>query len=113
MNDVGRLEGAVPPAHPPEDKLDTDFAVEGMTCAACAARIEKVLNRLPGVAASVNFAAEKARVRYPAASVDPERLIAAVRKAGYDAHRIESPDRSADKARRAESYRQERLRFAV
>ncbi|HEX6796027.1 MAG TPA: heavy metal-associated domain-containing protein, partial [Casimicrobiaceae bacterium] len=41
-----------------------DLALEGMTCAACAARIEKTLNRVPGVEASVNFATESANVRY-------------------------------------------------
>ena len=39
-----------------------DLALDGMTCAACAARIETTLNRLPGVRASVNFATESARV---------------------------------------------------
>jgi len=43
-----------------------DLAIGGMTCASCAARVEKKLNRMPGVRASVNFATEKARVRLPA-----------------------------------------------
>jgi Cu+-exporting ATPase len=45
------------PSSPPA-AAHVDLALEGMTCAACAARIEKVLNRLPGVQASVNFATE-------------------------------------------------------
>ena len=42
-----------------------ELQISGMTCASCAARIEKKLNRLPGVEASVNYATEKARVRLP------------------------------------------------
>ena len=59
--------------------------LEGMTCAACAARIEKKLNRVDGVEASVNFATERATVRCDD-EVPVETLIAAVRSAGYDAH---------------------------
>jgi Cu+-exporting ATPase len=59
--------------------------LEGMTCASCAARIEKTLNRLDGVEATVNFATEQATVhRDPAVSV--EALVGAVEAAGYDAH---------------------------
>jgi Cu+-exporting ATPase len=111
MNDVARLDGAVPLAHPPEDKLRTDFAVEGMTCAACAARIEKVLNRLPGVSASVNFATERARVSHPR-SLAPDQLLAAVRKAGYGAHAI-AARRDQEKAQAESHYRQEMIRFWI
>ncbi|NMG45823.1 heavy metal translocating P-type ATPase, partial [Aromatoleum toluvorans] len=61
-----------------------ELPVAGMTCAACAARIEKVLNRLPGVTASVNLAAEKARVTFADASSNPDQVVAAIRKAGFD-----------------------------
>lgn len=61
-----------------------DLPVAGMTCAACAGRIEKILNRLPGVAASVNLAAEKAHVRLATADTTPEGVVAAIRKAGFD-----------------------------
>lgn len=40
-----------------------EFAIGGMTCAACSARLEKVLNRKPGMEANVNLAAERARIR--------------------------------------------------
>ncbi len=63
-----------------------ELDLEGMSCAACAARIETTLNRLPGVQASVSFAGEKALVRYAPGAADVGRLIAAVRGAGYDAH---------------------------
>ena len=61
-----------------------ELPVAGMTCAACAARIEKVLNRLPGVSASVNLAAEKARVSFTAPDSSPEQVVAAIRKAGFE-----------------------------
>jgi Cu+-exporting ATPase len=90
-----------------------DLALEGMTCAACAGRIERVLNRLPGVEASVNFATERARVRLqPGAAALPD-LIAAVRKAGYEAHEVSPSSREADKARHAAAYRRELTRFWI
>ncbi|WP_420842001.1 heavy metal translocating P-type ATPase [Haloactinopolyspora alba] len=55
-----------------------------MTCASCAARVERNLNKLDGVTASVNFATEKAKVSY-AADVSAEQLVAVVEKAGYQA----------------------------
>jgi Cu+-exporting ATPase len=67
-----------------------ELALEGMTCAACAARIEKTLNRLDGVQASVNFATETAQVRVTSPGASIERLIDTVRKAGYDAHAQET-----------------------
>ncbi|MBL8447976.1 MAG: copper-translocating P-type ATPase [Zoogloeaceae bacterium] len=55
-----------------------------MTCAACAARVETVLNRLPGVTATVNFAAERARVRLATPDTDPLAVVTAIRKAGFE-----------------------------
>ncbi|MGH3830652.1 MAG: heavy metal translocating P-type ATPase [Pseudonocardiaceae bacterium] len=61
-----------------------ELAIGGMTCASCAARLEKRLNRLEGVNASVNYATEKARVSY-ADGVTPEDLVAMVARTGYTA----------------------------
>jgi Cu+-exporting ATPase len=61
-----------------------ELEIGGMTCASCAARIEKKLNRLEGVSASVNYATEKAVVSTPA-DFDPEVLITEVEKTGYTA----------------------------
>ncbi|SCL62599.1 heavy metal translocating P-type ATPase [Micromonospora chersina] len=61
-----------------------ELAIGGMTCASCAARIEKKLNRMDGVEATVNYATEKASVRY-ADEVTPDDLIATVEKTGYTA----------------------------
>lgn len=62
-----------------------DLAVQGMTCTSCSARVERKLNKLCGVTASVNFATETAAVDYPAAEYDVRALIDTIRAAGYDA----------------------------
>ncbi len=59
--------------------------ITGMTCASCANRIERNLNKLDGVTATVNYATEKATVDFDASSVAPEQLVAAVEAAGYQA----------------------------
>ncbi|MFS0866373.1 heavy metal translocating P-type ATPase [Microbacterium sp. 179-B 1A2 NHS] len=61
-----------------------ELEIGGMTCASCAMRIEKKLNRLDGVAAAVNYATERAKVTVPA-GYDPAELIAEVEKTGYTA----------------------------
>lgn len=64
----------------------TDLDVSGMTCAACVARIEKTLLKVPGVSeASVNLATESAQIRYATGTVRPSELVAAVEAAGYRA----------------------------
>lgn len=63
---------------------DVELTITGMTCASCAARIEKRLNRLDGVAATVNYATDKATVTVPS-GYDPRALVAEVEKAGYTA----------------------------
>ena len=63
---------------------DVELEISGMTCASCANRIERKLNKLDGVVATVNYATEKAKVTYPA-PLSPEDLISTVRQAGYDA----------------------------
>ena len=61
-----------------------ELEIGGMTCASCANRIERKLNRLEGVSASVNYATEKAKVTAPE-GYDPTLLIAEVEKTGYTA----------------------------
>jgi P-type Cu+ transporter len=72
-----------------------DLPITGMTCASCASRIEKKLNRLDGVEASVNYATEKATVDYHAGSVAPEQLVQAVEAAGYQAA-LPSPEEAGE-----------------
>src|SRR6266545_4451103 len=92
-----------------------DLQLTGMTCAACAARIEKVLNRTEGVRAAVNFATETAHVEFDADKASAQTLIDAVRSAGYDAAPAADPfaqpeHEAQDEARR---YRAELSRFAI
>ncbi|MGN9837581.1 heavy metal translocating P-type ATPase [Nonomuraea sp. H19] len=61
-----------------------ELTIGGMTCASCANRIERKLNKLEGVTATVNYATEKAKVTFPD-GVDPQQLVAEVEKAGYTA----------------------------
>lgn len=67
------------------DHETVDLDVTGMTCAACAARIEKKLNRLDGVTATVNYATERAAVSYADGVADPAALIEVVKALGYGA----------------------------
>ncbi|MBW5480571.1 heavy metal translocating P-type ATPase [Streptomyces bambusae] len=64
---------------------EVELAIGGMTCASCAARIEKKLNRMDGVEATVNYATEKAKVTFDAAGVSVADLIATVEATGYTA----------------------------
>ncbi|MCQ9184678.1 cadmium-translocating P-type ATPase [Streptomyces sp. IBSBF 2953] len=73
-----------PTARPPGPTAEVELIVGGMTCASCAARVEKKLNRMDGVTATVNYATEKAKVSYPA-GVEVADLIATVVKTGYTA----------------------------
>ena len=60
------------------------FPVLGMSCAACAARVDKTLNKQPGVChAAVNYAASTATVEFDPAQTSPEKLQHAVQEAGY------------------------------
>ena len=63
----------------------TTLDLEGMTCASCASRIERRLNELVGVQASVNLVTEKAAVRYDESSLGIDELVGAVEAAGYRA----------------------------
>jgi P-type Cu+ transporter len=90
-----------------------DLALSGMTCAACAARIEKVLNRVPGVHATVNFATEKAHVEYAPGAASADGLIERVRRAGYDAHVAAETDHADENARRQAVYQREMRLFVA
>ena len=72
-----------------------ELPIEGMTCASCASRIERKLNKLDGVTATVNYATEKAAVDYDPAVVRPAELVDAVVQAGYSAMLPQSTSESA------------------
>ncbi|MFF3134143.1 heavy metal translocating P-type ATPase [Streptomyces mirabilis] len=91
---------ATTPITAPAAPSEVELTIGGMTCASCAARVEKKLNRMDGVTATVNFATEKAKVSYPV-GVQVADLIATVVKTGYTAEeppppRLEAPERAAD-----------------
>ena len=78
----GRYHGGVPTATRPER---IELPIDGMSCAACASRVERELNGLSGVEATVNFATEQATVAFDPDRVATEELLAAVAAAGYHA----------------------------
>ncbi|MET8760148.1 heavy metal translocating P-type ATPase [Lentzea sp. NPDC004782] len=72
-----------------------EISIGGMTCASCAARIERKLNKLDGVEASVNYATEKARISYPG-NLTPADLVKVVEDTGYTAELPQAPDAPAE-----------------
>ncbi|GBR67268.1 heavy metal translocating P-type ATPase [Gluconobacter kanchanaburiensis] len=95
------------------DEQSLDLSLSGMTCAACAARIEKILNRQPSVQASVNFAAERAHINYIPGVVEPADLIGKIEKAGFGATRLGEGTREDPKAKREAVWKRERNRFIL
>ncbi len=89
--------------------------VTGMTCAACASRIEKGLNKLPGVKASVNLAAEKASVEFLPDLTDLHAIIAKVEDLGYGAMEHKETTGAADREReiREKEVRRQWISFAI
>jgi cation-transporting P-type ATPase A/B/Cu+-exporting ATPase len=101
---------------PKSGEITLSIAIGGMTCGACAARIERRLNDIEGVSASVNYATERARIAL-AADVPPERLVDEIRSAGYDAELVQemvrAGDHAADADRRARSLGRRLLVAAI
>jgi len=91
-----------------------DFNVSGMTCASCVNRIERELKHLPGIeSAAVNLAAGRAHVGYQAAAISPEKIVAAIARAGYHAEPIVRHRRSAAEQKDALARRREQERSAL
>ena len=78
------------------DTQQVELAVTGMTCASCANRIERKLNKLEGVTATVNYATERARVSF-GGTVTPEQLVTTIQEAGYGAE-LPRPEPAAPQA---------------
>ncbi|MFJ7294314.1 heavy metal translocating P-type ATPase [Streptomyces collinus] len=93
---------------------EVELAIGGMTCASCAARVEKKLNRMDGVTATVNYATEKAKVSY-SGGVSVGDLIATVEATGYTAREPAPPAEQTDETPGADELRplRERLVTAV
>jgi len=93
-------------------KQQNQWAIEGMTCAACATRLEKVLNRINGVTAQVNFASEQAKIDYPA-TLSSRDLMVAIQKAGFQAHIREDNTRLAEQQRKDQAIKHDLFIFAI
>jgi Cu+-exporting ATPase len=87
-----------------------ELKIKGMTCAACSARIEKGLEKLPGVArAAVNLATEKATIEYNPAEIGAADIIKAVEKLGYGAAPVGGrPLEDTERAEREREFRRQR-----
>ncbi|HZA16317.1 MAG TPA: cation transporter, partial [Pseudonocardiaceae bacterium] len=101
---TGTVTGPGEPTH------QVELTIGGMSCASCAARIERKLNRLTGVSASVNYATEKARISYPE-GVTPEDLLATVVNTGYTAELTEDGVAPASAGPEADGIRALRQRL--
>ncbi|MBA8827206.1 Cu+-exporting ATPase [Saccharopolyspora lacisalsi] len=88
---------------------ETELAIGGMTCASCATRVERKLNKLDGVTATVNFATEQARIEHPG-GVELDRLVDAVEAAGYSATLPRSAEEAGQEPDTAEDPRTASLR---
>jgi Cu+-exporting ATPase len=102
-----------PQASAGSSRETVELALGGMTCATCAGRIEKQLNKLPGVEAVVNLAAERAHVRYAPGEVDIGKLIATVVKTGFTASVSTTDTRAEEKEKKLAIYHDELRRFWI
>lgn len=93
-----------------------ELDISGMTCAACSARIEKVLNRKEGVDAVVNLASEKARVRLSSDDLSDNDIVSIIQNTGYGARVIDTSnlleEQQLEKNRKTAQYNKE-LRFLI
>ncbi|MDR2091774.1 MAG: heavy metal translocating P-type ATPase [Azoarcus sp.] len=103
----------LPDTAAPSGRQTVEFALGGLACAACAARVERQLNKLPGVEATVNFAAERAHVRFNPGATGVEQLIDTIKKTGFTATVSTHATRDAEKARQAATRKEETRRFLV
>ncbi|WP_293953369.1 cation-translocating P-type ATPase [uncultured Corynebacterium sp.] len=81
--------------------VELDLGVTGMTCTSCSARVERKLNKIDGVEATVNFATESAAVKYDPDSVSEKDILDAVTGAGYGSFAMSNADDSASKSTEA------------
>ncbi|UGY91525.1 heavy metal translocating P-type ATPase [Streptomyces gobiensis] len=113
----GAASTGTPAAAPPLARTaEVELSIGGMTCASCAARIEKKLNRMDGVSATVNYATEKAKVAY-GSGVTVDDLIATVENTGYTAEppppQETPPDADTTPSGEADEIALPRQRFLV
>ena len=113
QTDVGRVVETIDKAGFEVPRSEIELAIGGMTCAACSSRLERVLNKQPGVEASVNLATEQAHIRFQPGLASSESLIAAVERAGFSAAAADEAQASADQQRREAAYRHELTHFWI
>ena len=94
-----------------KNPLHTELQVTGMHCAACSARLEKALNLLPAVEASVSIATEKASITYDAGRISVEQLIKAIQSTGFNAHLLR--DFAAEKQARLMTLQTQQRQFII
>ena len=94
-----------------ENSTHIDLQVTGMHCASCSTRLEKVLNQLPEVVATVNIATEKAHITYNSHNTILSDLITAIQGAGFDAHPLR--DFAAEKLARKKILHHEQVQFYI
>lgn len=112
--DIGAMEDTIRKLGYDTFRETADFAVEGMTCAACATRIEKGLAKLPGVtSASVNLAMETARVEYTPGAISIEEMQDKVAKLGYKATPKRDEAGADPEQRRAAEARRQRNKLLI
>lgn len=91
-----------------------ELSLSGMTCAACATRIEKVLSKTDGVIqANVNLASEKATIKYINGQTDVDTLVGRVKKTGYDAKPAVKENAEAEKAVKEQQYKKQLNAFII
>jgi Cu+-exporting ATPase len=96
------------------EKTDLDLQLLGMTCVNCAGKIEKTLNAIKDVSATVNFATEKAHVQIAGGSVDVQELIKAIQGVGYQAFEISDKQANQEFKKKAqEEYRKDLRHFVI
>ncbi|MCX0243913.1 cation transporter, partial [Streptomyces drozdowiczii] len=105
MHSASDTHSATEAAAPAAEPSRAEFMIGGMTCASCAARVEKKLNRMDGVTATVNYATEKARVSYDGAAVSVNDLVATVERTGYTAEPVSGTATQAPEPAAAETPR--------
>lgn len=95
----------------PDQKIELEIG--GMSCVACANRIEKVLNKQPNVHANVNFSAERATIHYAAGSMSSDDLINKISALGFSAHVLQDQQRTQAKQRKQQEFQHLRHLFLV
>ena len=98
---------------PTSDKIirQLDLTLAGMTCAACSTRIEKVLNRLPRVEASVNLASERARTLSVGGRRRAGAIAEVIARSGFAGRIVDDSSQADEKARKLAIYQAERRRY--